>query len=113
MTAHRHLLHKNKVEDFKRYLDEIGVTHRPGRGDYEILQVYRNDGQWFKLYSRHNMPEHVTVQGPLCPLVRSYLHARHLEDEPDVSTVAAINGELTLEPRPKLQADGEPGPPWD
>lgn len=98
----RHLLHKSKVEDFKAWLDTQGISHRPGRGEYEILQVLRADGQWFKLYRRNHMPEHVTVQEPLVALVRRYVEGKNLSvpQSMEVSTVTATT----------------PGPdeaPWD
>ena len=96
----RHLLHKNKVEDFKSWLDAQGISHRPGRGDYEILQVLRADGQWFKLYSRLRMPEHVTVQEPLVALVRRYVDDRKFPfaEAMEASTVAATTPSISEAP---------------
>ena len=94
----RHLLHKNKVEDFKAWLDTQSISHRPGRGDYEILQVLRADGQWFKLYARLKMPEHVTVQEPLVALVRRYVEGKDMpETEKMVTTTIAATTPSTSE----------------
>ena len=102
MAADRQLLHKNKVEDFKAWLDACGIRHRPGKGDYEVLQVFRADGCWFKLYRRNHMPEHVTVQGPLVNLVREYIASKKLPqaEAMKISTVAAT-------------AQTEQEPPWN
>lgn len=95
--GNRNLLHVSKVEDFKAYLDEIGVEHRPGRGEYELLQVHV-DGAWPKLYSRLKMPEHVTVQNALIPLVTAFIHRSKLPEP--------IN---EVDPEVFLDSDG---PPW-
>lgn len=95
--GNRNLLHVSKVEDFKAYLDEIGVDHRPGRGEFELLQVHV-DGAWPKLYSRLKETEHVTVQNALIPLVRAFIHRRKLPEP-----VNDVNPEVFLDPG---------GPPW-
>ena len=74
MSANRHLLHKSRLAEFQAWLGSRGIDSRPGKGDYEVLQVLRNDGHWFKLYRREHMPEHLTVQGPLVQLVREFIH---------------------------------------
>lgn len=58
----RNLLHKNHLEDFKSWLTFNGVEHRPGRGDWQVLQVFVS-GTWYAVYERFFMPEHLTVVG--------------------------------------------------
>ena len=71
--ANRCTLHKSKVEAFKAWLTEHDIPHRPGKGAYELLQVL-DKGAWHKLYVRDRMPEQVTVQDRLMPLVRLFLN---------------------------------------
>ena len=71
----RNLLHKTKIEDFKRWLNLREIPHRPGNGEWQILQVCVY-GAWHVLYERAKMPEHVTVPRPLEGLVRHYIKDR-------------------------------------
>jgi hypothetical protein len=103
--AQRHLLHKNKVADFVAWLDHRGIPNRAGRGEYELLQVRRSDGQWFKLYRRESMPEHVTVQQPLVDLVRQFISDSRLH--PTTATPAMTTD--PPHPDPKYQGMA----PWD
>lgn len=71
MTA-RNLLHKDKLEGFKSWLDSKGREHRPGGGAWQVLQVRWGSG-WQAIFERASMPEHLSVPGPLIPLVRAYI----------------------------------------
>lgn len=42
----RCLLHKSKLEDFKAFLDSEGIQHRPGKGDWQALQVCKDGKHW-------------------------------------------------------------------
>ena len=77
--ANRATLHKNKLEDFKKYLDARGIAYRPGKGTWQELQVLTSKHGWQCIYSRADMPEHLTVQDKLCPLVWGYLEERRKE----------------------------------
>jgi hypothetical protein len=66
------LLHQNKLEDFKTWLDSIGRAHRPGGGNYQVLQVQWGTG-WQAIYKRANAEEHLSVPHPLVPLVRRFV----------------------------------------
>ena len=68
----RALLHKDKLESFKQWLDCKGREHRPGRGEWQLLQVKHGSG-WQAIFSRLDMPEHTTVPAPLVPLVRAFI----------------------------------------
>lgn len=74
----RNLLHKTKLDPFKAWLTENGIEHRPARGDYDVLQVRSDSGQWQCLFDRHNAPEHYTVAGPLESLVRRFIRESKL-----------------------------------
>jgi hypothetical protein len=68
----RCLLHKTKLEPFKTFLDESGIPHRPGKGDYQVLQVYLPKIGWQVMFDKHS-PEHYTVNEKLLPTVRRFL----------------------------------------
>jgi len=70
--AARNLLHKSKLESFKSWLDSKGLEHRPGRGDYQELQV-RTGKTWHVIYSRNYMPEHLTIPDPIISLVSNFI----------------------------------------
>lgn len=75
--ASRNLLHLNKVEAFKLWLDRKNIAYRDGKGDYELLQVNTPNFGWQKLYRRHDMSEHITVQDKLVPLVKTFIRGSH------------------------------------
>lgn len=58
----RNLLHKTHLEDFKAWLAYRGTEYRPGRGDWQVLQV-KCGQEWQCVYHRIYMPEHLTVAG--------------------------------------------------
>lgn len=65
----RCLLHKNKLEQFKAWLDSQEILHRPSKGDYQVLQVCKDGKHWNCVYIRHEMPEHFTTDRHLDSLV--------------------------------------------
>ncbi len=71
----RCLLHKNKLEAFKAWLTAGGIAHRPGRGDFQVLQVALPRNQWGVVFDRIEAPEHYTVTGPLEGVVRRFIRA--------------------------------------
>jgi hypothetical protein len=80
--ASRNLLHVNKLEDFIRYLDEVEIPHRPGKGEYQILQVYTESHGWRVVHKRLDMKEHYTVDERLVPLVKRFIDLQHLKPRP-------------------------------
>jgi hypothetical protein len=36
-------LTKDTLEEFKAWLDSKGIAHRPGKGEWQVLQVYVED----------------------------------------------------------------------
>lgn len=68
----RNLLHKSKLEAFKSWLDANGIPNRPGKGDFQLLQVCKDGKHWNCIYSRIEMAEHVTVDRHLESLVRRF-----------------------------------------
>jgi hypothetical protein len=71
----RCLLHKTKLEPFKAWLSGQGIEHRPGRGDYQILQVLTKNGQWQCIFDRNVAPEHYTVAEPIEYMVRRFIQS--------------------------------------
>lgn len=65
-------LHISKLEAFKSWLNDNGIAHRPGKGDYQVLQVITTNHGWQVVFKRNNMPEHYTVNEKLLPLVRQF-----------------------------------------
>lgn len=78
--AIRNLLHKNKLEKFKNWLDENDIPHRDGKGEYEVIQIMTKDG-WQKIYKRLNMPEHLTIQDKIYPLIKRFLKEQKVKNE--------------------------------
>lgn len=68
----RALLHKDKLEALKTWLDSIGHEHRPGNGAWQELQIKWGPG-WQVIYSRASMPEHLSVPEPLVPFIKKFI----------------------------------------
>lgn len=71
----RCLLHKTRLEPFKQWMTAAGIEHRPGRGDFQVLQVKTKNGQWQCVFDRIEAPEHYTVAWPLESIVRRFIRA--------------------------------------
>ena len=69
------LLHINKLDAFKRYLDSKDIPYRPGKGGWQVLQVMTRKYGWQCIFRRADMPEHYTIQEKLYPIVRQFLNA--------------------------------------
>ena len=65
------LLHKDKLQAFKDWLDSKGINHRESKDTYQVHQVYQQ-GQWMGIYQRASMIEHLTVDVRLEELVRAF-----------------------------------------
>lgn len=68
----KNLLHITKLADFKTWLDAKGIAHRPGRGDWQVLQVCKDGTHWNCVYERIEMPEHYSTDRHLDSLVRAF-----------------------------------------
>lgn len=71
----RCLLHKTKLEAFKQWMDANGIEHRPGRGDYQVIQVKTKNGQWQCVFDRLDAKEHYTVAAPIESVVQRFIRA--------------------------------------
>lgn len=70
--ARRNLLHRSKLDEFVAFLDQNEITHRPGRGDWEVLQIQMEDGRWQCIFDRIK-GDHYTVPNPLIRLVERFI----------------------------------------
>lgn len=66
------LLHKDKLQAFKDWLDSKGINHRESKDTYQVHQVYQQ-GQWMGIYQRASMIEHLTIDIRLEELVRAFI----------------------------------------
>lgn len=66
------MLHISKLEEFKNWLDGKGIAHRPGKGDWQVLQVCKDGQHWNCVYTRLEMPEHYTTDRHLDSLVAEF-----------------------------------------
>jgi hypothetical protein len=69
----RNLLHKDKLDTFKQWLDAKGIQHRSGRGDWQLLQVLYDGKTWACIYDRYSVLEHLTADHRLDSLVRRFI----------------------------------------
>lgn len=74
--ATRNLLHKNKLDDFKRWLVKDGWKIEPTKGLYEVLRARKGNKRPLIIYARDNSKEHVTVQARDVYIVKAYLRDR-------------------------------------
>ena len=72
--ADRCTLAIHKLDEFKAWLDAQGIEHRPTTADYQVLQVQLPGVKgWHAIYQRLNAKVHLSVTGPLVPLVRRFV----------------------------------------
>lgn len=72
--ASRNLLAIHKLDAFRAWLDEHGIEHRPTNANYQVLQVrIADDPRWHAIYQKIAAEVHLSVPGPLVPLVRQFV----------------------------------------
>lgn len=74
--ADRCSLHIKHLDTFKTWLDVKGIAYRPGKGEYQVLQVLTRYHGWQVVYRRNDMPEHYTINNGLKGLVRLFLREK-------------------------------------
>ena len=72
----RFTLKQEDLEDFKTFCAERGIETRPGKGDYQVLQVFVPETKVFGVLHRRDSAEFLTIGEVLFPLVRLYLSSR-------------------------------------
>jgi hypothetical protein len=68
----RNLLHILKFDEFVAWLDANSIAHRPGKGDYQKLQVQTPDNGWQVIFIRLDMKEHFSTNVKLDKLIRDF-----------------------------------------
>ena len=68
----RNLLHKTKLTDFQKYLDQRLIKWQLGTVDYQVMRVTWK-GMVYAIYSRDHMPEHYTVDRRIDWLVKEFI----------------------------------------
>lgn len=96
--ANRHTLAIHKLDEFKQWLDLVGIEHRPTTADYQVLQVHLpNDSRWHAVYQKLNAKEHLSVPEPLARLVQEFIerplpvHRRYADTRPNLMQVPRIS----------------------
>lgn len=75
--ADRCTLAIHKLDEFKVWLDAQGIEHRPTSADYQVLQVQLPGVKgWHAIYQRLDATVHLSVTGPLVPLVRRFVRGQ-------------------------------------
>ena len=75
--ADRCTLAIHKLDEFKAWLDAQGIEHRPTNADYQVLQVQLPGVKgWHAIYQRLDAKVHLSVTGPLVPLVRRFVRGQ-------------------------------------
>lgn len=59
--ANRSILHKTKLEDFKKWCSANLISTRPGKGAFQVLQVCDPVFGWGAIYDRIEAKEHYTA----------------------------------------------------
>lgn len=73
---HKHTLHKSRLDAFKLWLTGEGYEHRPGRGDYQVLQVLTTLSGWQVVFTSEKDTDHYTVNKKLMPLVDEFIRSK-------------------------------------
>jgi hypothetical protein len=73
MSNKRCTLHKNKLDEFKAWLDNSNIAHRPGLGEWQVLQVLTPEYGWQCVFKRVRMPEHFSVNEKLMSTVQKFI----------------------------------------
>lgn len=74
--ANRNLLHKSKLGNFITWCFENKIPTRPGKGSFEVLQVYDKRLGWGVIFEKIDAKEHYTVSDKVMPIVRRYIGRR-------------------------------------
>lgn len=72
----RFTLKQEDLEDFKAFCAERGIETRPGKGDYQVLQVFNQEKKVWGVLHRRDSTEFLTIGKALFSLVRLYLSLR-------------------------------------
>lgn len=69
----RCLLHQTKLQAFIDWCATHGIASRPGKGDYQVVQIETRAHGWQVIFKTNDNPEHFTVNKALMPLVKQFI----------------------------------------
>lgn len=96
--ANRKLLHRNKIEDFKSWLQADGWQIEQTKGIYEIVRAKKGDRKPLIVYTRDSKgSEHITVQSRDEGVVRAYIRDRRREAWAKANGIEKITKEKARE----------------
>lgn len=96
--ANRNLLHRSKIEDFKRWLQADGWQLEDTKGIYELVRATKGDRKPLIVYTRDNKgSEHISVQSRDEAVVRAYIRDRKREAWAKANKVEKITKEKAKE----------------
>ena len=72
----RFTLHLTHLEPFNEWLTQRGIAFRPGKGDWQVMQVETPKHGWQVIFRRADMLEHYSINAKLLPLVQSFIDSR-------------------------------------
>ena len=94
----RNLLHKNRLDDFKEWLQAQQIEVRAGKGHYQLFTFWWKD-TWIGVYTRIFMPEHLSVDRRADPLVKRFIKEQNVENR-------KVAGRDSKESEKRLQLEG-------
>jgi hypothetical protein len=66
-------LHKDKLDEFKTWLDGRNIVHRPGLGEWQVLQVLTPEYGWQCVLKSLYMPERFSVNEKLISILQKFI----------------------------------------
>lgn len=72
----RALLHRNKLEDFKKWLLANGYEYKENQGTYEILRWKGKAGQPIPMIYDRDRGDHLTASNSAYSFVRRFIRQR-------------------------------------
>ena len=73
----RNLLHKDKLEQFKAFLDSKEIEYREGKGTWEVLQVWNRGSKRFDVIHTSMRGDHFSVPQRLLKLVNRFIKSEY------------------------------------
>lgn len=106
--ADRCTLAIHKLDEFKAWLDQHGVEHRPTNAAYQALQIRRpGDPRWHALYRRLDAEVHLSVPEPLRDLVRRFVRGQKPHQDLHKVRAAEIFGVPEEQVTPEMRRVGK------
>jgi hypothetical protein len=68
----RSLFHRVHLDSFKAWLDREKIQHRPGKGEWQVLQVNHPRWKWMVIHES-SRAEHLTIDSRMGSMVARFL----------------------------------------